>query len=82
MGNVCCQKRAQLKVIHLQWQCMLMTLLPVQALKTQKVVELAKRDWSLNSFKTHVLAKPQHTEAAIEIFKCTGITVTIEGECY
>ena len=35
-----------------------------------------------NSSKTHVLAKSQHTEAAKEIFKDTGITVSTEGERY
>ena len=36
-----------------------------------------------NDSKTqHVLTKPQHTQAAKEIFKDTGITVSTEGECY
>ena len=36
----------------------------------------------LNGAKTHVLAKPEHTEAAKEIFKGTGITVSSEGKRY
>ena len=35
-----------------------------------------------NCAKTHVLAKPEHTEAAKEIFKGTGITVSSEGKRY
>ena len=35
-----------------------------------------------NSFKTHVLAKTQHVEAAKEIFKDTGIVISTEGERY
>ena len=35
-----------------------------------------------NGAKTHVLAKPEHTEAAKEIFKGTGITVSSEGKRY
>ncbi len=33
-----------------------------------------------NGAKTHILAKPEHTEAAKEIFKGTGITVSSEGK--
>ena len=35
-----------------------------------------------NGSKTHVLAKPQHVEAAKEIFKDTGIIISTEGERY
>ena len=35
-----------------------------------------------NGAKTHVLAKLEHTEAAKEIFKGTGITVSSEGKRY
>ena len=36
-----------------------------------------------NGSKTHILAKPQHAEAAREIFKDTGIVITTtEGERY
>ena len=35
-----------------------------------------------NGDKTHILAKPEHTEAAKEIFKGTGITVSSEGKRY
>ena len=35
-----------------------------------------------NGAKTHVLAKPEHTEAAKEIVKGTGITVSSEGKRY
>ena len=35
-----------------------------------------------NGSKTHVLTKPHHAETAKEIFKDTGITISIEGECY
>ena len=35
-----------------------------------------------NGSKTHVPTKLQHTQAAKEIFKDTGITVSKEGECY
>ena len=36
-----------------------------------------------NDSKTqHVLTKPQHTQAAKEIFKDTGIIISTEGECY
>ena len=35
-----------------------------------------------NGSKTHVLAKPQHAEAAKEIFKDTGVIVSTEGERY
>ena len=55
-------------------------------------LEKLKRWWDLlkeicplycyfpNSSKTHVLAKSQHIEAAKEIFKRTGITVSPEGD--
>ena len=42
-------------------------------------------DWSTifpNSSNTHILAKPQHAEAAKEIFRDTGVTVSTEGERY
>ena len=35
-----------------------------------------------NGSKTHVLTKPHHAETAKEIFKGTGITISIEGERY
>ena len=35
-----------------------------------------------NGSKTHVLAKPNHIEAAKEIFKGTGIVISTEGEHY
>ena len=35
-----------------------------------------------NGSKSHVLAKPQHIEAARETFKGTGIVVSSEGERY
>ena len=57
-------------------------------------IENLKRWWDLlveigplygyfpNGSKTHILAKPQHAEAAREIFKDTGIVITTEGERY
>ena len=57
-------------------------------------IENLKRWWDLlveigplygyfpNGSKTHILAKPQHVEAAREIFKDTGIVITTEGERY
>ena len=35
-----------------------------------------------NGAKTHILAKPEHTKAAKEIFKGIGKTVSSEGKCY
>ena len=61
---------------------------------TGSSLERLRRRWDLlkevgplygyfpNGSKTHVPTKSQHTQAAKEIFKDTGITVSKEGEHY